>query len=86
MIKESLKCCGIAIAPDGSEDENITCFKESQPCTSGLTKLKELRSILEEVRSVDPFEHVTESDEEDASPNELLIDQENDDDMIVIGI
>ena len=53
---------------------------------SGLTKLKELRSILEEVQSVDPFEHVTESDEEDASPNELLIDQDNDDDMIDIDI
>ena len=39
------------------------------------------------MRSVDPFEHVTESDEEDASPNELLIDQDNeDDDMIDIDI
>ena len=78
MIKESFKCCGITIAPDGSEDEKITCFK-GQPCASGLTKLKELSSILEEVRSVDPFEHVTKSDEEDASPK-LLIDQDNDDD------
>ena len=87
MIKGSFNCCGITIAPDGSEDEKLLVLKEGQPCASGLTKLKELRSILEEVRSVDPFEHVTQSDEEDASPNELFIDQDNDeDDMIHIDI
>ena len=75
MIKESFKCCGITIAPDGSENEKNTCFKERQPCASGFTKFKELRSILEEVRSVDTFKNVTESDEEDAFPNELLIDR-----------
>ena len=42
-IKESFKCCDITIAPDGSEDEKITYFKEGQPCASGLTKLKERR-------------------------------------------
>ena len=49
----------------------------------GWLSLKELRSILEEVRSVDPFEHVTESDEEDASLNELLINQDKDNDDII---
>ena len=61
--------------------KKLLVLTEGQPCASGLTKLKELRSILEEVRSIDPFEHVTKSDEEDAFANELLIDQDNDDDM-----
>ena len=47
-------------------------IKESFKCCGlKMKKLLELRSILEEVRSVDPYEHVTKYDEEDASPNEL---------------
>ena len=65
------------------------CFVNiNQPCASGLSKLKEIASVLEEVRLVDPFDRVTESDKEDASPNELLIDDEDnsEDDMIDVDI
>ena len=35
MIKSSFKSCALNIAIDGSEDELIHCFNESQPCSAG---------------------------------------------------
>lgn len=40
QIKRSMKQCGISVAPDGSEDKEIECFKQGQPCYSTINLLR----------------------------------------------
>ena len=84
MIKESFVYCAVTCATDGSQDEEITCFKSDNPCSDGLKMLKEQMGYMNAAVS-NPFvadaEDVTE-----ACPNELLIeeDEEGDEDVDIL--
>ena len=77
VIKSSFKSCALNIAIDGSEDELIHCFKENQPCTAGLQRLKVMANIIDDERK-DPFVSLSDSDIEQEAINELDSDDEND--------
>ena len=84
MIIDSFKCCGLTVAWNGSEDDHIHCFKENQPCHSGLARLKAVQQAMIQSRESDPFDGITDSDVEDAAPDNLVIDESDCDDEIVI--
>ena len=74
MIINSVKSCALTVAVDGSEDGHIQCFKENQPCRAGLERLKVVQQAMSNSRHKDPFDGITESDVEDATPDSLIID------------
>ena len=49
VIKQSFKSCGLNINVDGSEDDAIHCFKESQPCAAGREMLKSQMEVLKDL-------------------------------------
>ena len=77
VIKSSFKSCALNIAIDGSEDELIHCFKENQPCSAGLQRLKVMANTIDDERE-DPFVSLSDSDVEQEAINELDSDDEND--------
>ncbi|KAJ8397484.1 hypothetical protein AAFF_G00437600 [Aldrovandia affinis] len=73
LVKRSFKVCGLTVAPDGSEDHLIHCFKEGEPCSSGRELLSQARQQslkLETTREM-------EEDEEELERNELVVDDDN---------
>ena len=83
MIASSFRSCGVCLADDGSEDEMIHCFKEHQPCHSGMERLKVMASTIDKNR-VNPFDiNGTESDVEDGAPNIAIVDSDAEDDIDV---
>ena len=54
VIIKSFRCRGLCISADGSEDDEIHCFKINQPCEKGKERLKLLMGTLDET-TVDPF-------------------------------
>ena len=84
MIVASFKSCGLTVALDGSEDDHIHCFKEDQPCHSGLARIKTVQHAIAQSRERDPFDGITESDVEDAAPDNLVTDESDCDDELVI--
>ena len=81
-ISKSFKACALTSAIDGSEDNNINCLKEGQPCHSGLSMLAQQIELANETED-NPFR----SDEITAAPqDELCIieeDAEGDSDVII---
>ena len=77
VIKSSFKSCSLNIAIDGSEDELIHCFKENQPCSAGLQRLKVMANTIDDERE-DPFLSLSDSDVEQEAINELDSGDEND--------
>ena len=71
--------CGdtFEVYTDGSEDELIHCFKENQPCSAGLQRLKVMANTIDDERE-DPFVSLSDSDAEQEVINELDSDDEND--------
>ena len=49
VIKKSFKSCGLNINVDGSEDDAIHYFKESQPCATGREMLKSQMEVLKDL-------------------------------------
>ena len=76
-IKSSFKSYAFDIAIDGSEDELFHCFKESQPCSAGLQRLKVMANTIDDERE-DPFVSLSDSDVEQEAINEFDSDDEND--------
>ena len=74
---ECIKSCALNIAIDGSEDELIHCFKENQPSSAGLQRLKVMANTIDDERE-DPFVSISDSDVEQEAINELDSDDEND--------
>ena len=74
VISKSFKACALTSAIDGSDDRDIHCFKEKQPCHAGLEMLAELIDLAtgqeENPFQVDPDE-ITE-----ATPQELIVDED----------
>eukprot|EP00794_Sanderia_malayensis_P013386 gene13386-14759_t len=84
-IKRSFVNCAITTAVDGSEDGEIHCFKEGQPCHTGKAMLAEQIKLMteEEENPFTPDAH----DIDAATPQDLMIDFDNgsdDDEEIVI--
>ena len=53
-ISKSFKACALTSAIDGSEDNNIHCLKEGQPCHSGLSMLAQQIELANETED-NPF-------------------------------
>ena len=82
MIASSFRSCGVCLADDGSEDETIHCFKEGQPCHSGMQRLKLMASSIDE-NQINPFDNFTESDVQDCAPDIARIDSDEENDIDV---
>ena len=83
IIKRSFKSCTLNIKVDGSEDDNIHCFKESQPCAAGKEMLKTQMQVLQDAEDeANPFSliSVTDSDVEEAANEVFILDDDDDDD------
>ena len=80
VIASSFQSCGLCLPIDGSEDHKIHCFKNRQPCSAGAERLKAMSTIMDDQRE-DPFQNVTDSDIEEATPDVVILeeDSENDD-------
>ena len=84
IMTKSFKCCGLNLANDGTEDDNIHCLKKGQPCAAGKEKLNSQLSILsDESQGNNPF--ISLSDEEDATEETNVID-DDDDEMIDVDV
>ena len=81
-ISKSFKACALTSAIDGSEDNNIHCLKEGQPCHSGLSTLAQQIELANETED-NPFQ----SDDITTAPQEELCiieeDEEGDSDVII---
>ena len=75
----------MSLPDDGSYDDEIHCFKRSQPCFSGRELLKSQLSILTEPDE-NPFSKSLDSEDVDAAALEftLLDDDTEDDEGILI--
>ena len=76
-VKKSFSSCAITTATDGSEDENIHCFKPGQPCEEGRSapaeKMKNFSVDANEIN--DPFS--SDEDAEETENNEMCIEEED---------
>ena len=82
MIRKSFKVCALNLKTDGSEYEEIHCFKEKQPCHAG----KNILSILVE-KDENPFV-IGQEDIDMEAPIFMSIDsdQEGDDDIDICSL
>ena len=69
----------VIVDPDGSEDDQIHCLKEGQPCHTGQDRLASIQQALTASCATDPFADVTLSDVEEAAPESSLIELSDDD-------
>ena len=85
-IKQSFKSCALNINVDGSEDDVIHCFKESQPCEAGREMLKSQIEVSRDLEDqANPFLqiNVTDSDEEQAGNEIFILDNDESDDELI---
>ena len=75
MIANSFKSCALNIPVDSSEDGEIHCFTDGQPCQKGFDMLKNRLTVLTEPER-NPF-----SVEGEATPFFLIIDEDSDEDV-----
>ena len=79
-IKQSFKSCGLNINVDGSEDDAVHCFKESQPCAAGREMLKSQMEVLKDLEDeTNPFLSsisVANSDIKEARNEIFVLDEE----------
>lgn len=66
----------ITVNIDDSEDNQIHCFTQSQPCKAGLGRLRS--GAIQQARASDPFQDITVSAVEDFCPEEMLLDHDDD--------
>ena len=79
LIIRSFRSQALIVAPDGSEDDQIHCLKEGQPCHAGQNRLESIQRALTASCATDPLADVTLSDGEKASPESSLADLSDDD-------
>ena len=60
------------MASDGSEDDQIHCLKEGQPCHAGQDRLASSQQALTASCSTNPFTELTLLDVEEAGPESSL--------------
>ncbi len=77
QIKESFKHCGVSSATDGSEDDEIVCFKPGHVCAAGREILQEKSAQLLTTLDLEQFEDAEYSednpDPEEEEENEIVI-------------
>ena len=64
LIIRSFRSCTLTVAPGGSEDDQIHCLKEGQPCHAGLDHLTSIQQAVSPSRATNPFADVSMSDTE----------------------
>ena len=74
IIIRSFRNCAITVATDGSEDVQIHCRKEGQPCHAGLDRFTSIQQAVSASHATNPFDNFTSSDIKDAFPENSLID------------
>ena len=79
LVIRSFRSCALTVAPDGSEDDQIHCLKEGQPCHTGQDRLASIQQALTASCATDPFADVTLSDVEGAAPESSLIELSDND-------
>ena len=79
LISKSFKACALNILVDGSEDDNILCFKAGQPCEKGFSVLKDQLPTLNEPET-NPFT-VIEGQSEEEVPSFILVDEDEEGDV-----
>ena len=87
VIKQSFKSCGLNINVDGSEDDAIHCFKESQPCAAGREMLKSQMEVLKDLEDeTNPFLSLispTDSNIEEAGNEIFVLDEDESEDELI---
>ena len=78
IIFKSFKTCALTSAIDGSDDKDIHCFKEKQPCHAGLEMLAE-QIELATGQEENPFQ-VDSNKITEAAPQELIVDEDEEGD------
>lgn len=74
LIVKSMKCCGLNLKSDGSEDDYIHCFKSGQPCENAAETLRSQQKRLSEP-DFNPFEYeTTDSDIDEAAPAVIIVE------------
>ena len=77
-IIKSFLSCAITTAVDGSNDNEIHCFKPGQPCESGRLLLQQemsqLNDSMQALDNDDPF--ASDEDEEENEANEACVDDD----------
>ena len=81
-----MKSCGLGLPVDGSEDHLISCFKERKKTESGSKLLSNQIRIIHDSSSEENLFLITEDDIMDATPLENLIDEDDIDFDVDIGI
>ena len=77
MIKNSFKSCAITTPIDESEDDEIHCFYQAQPCSEGRSLLEQETAKLSQTEAVitdDLFE--SDEDDDETNANEIVIDSD----------
>ena len=76
MVKDSFLSCAITTSLDGTDDDQIHCFKPGQPCAAGWELLAEESKRAQELAEIidDPF-----ASDEDEEENEAIIDDQDSD-------
>ena len=87
VIKQSFKSCRLNINVDGSEDDAIHCFKESQPRVAGREMLKSQMEVLKDLEDeTNPFLSLispTDSNIEEAGNEIFVLDEDESEDELI---
>ena len=76
VIINSFRISGIALNPNGSEDEEICCLREGEVAVMAMEDIRRQTAALSERDDdEDPFAGLTE-DEEELETNELVVEDD----------
>ena len=74
---KSFRVCALILHVDGSNDDEIHCFKANQPCHEGREMLSEQMNIFNDGDDENPFE---QRQEEADVPERFLVDEDMEED------
>ena len=78
IVQKSFVSCALSCSTDGSKDDEITCFKEGQPCSEGRSMLEKQLEYMS-TPELSPFVP-DEIDIANACPKELIVDEDHESD------
>ena len=79
-----MKSCGLVLAVDGTEDDLISCFKESKQCAEGRVLLQtQILNLNDENLHEISFE-LSGEDMAAAAPSFNIIEEDDDDDEMIL--
>ena len=78
---KSMKSCGLALAIDSTQDDLISCFKESKICAAGKALSRtQMLNLNDKNLHKNPFE-ISEEDMAAAAHSFNVIEEDEDDDI-----